>query len=131
MRGLNDYRGRLVLLNIWATWCEPCQREMPSMERLYREMGPRGLKVVAVSIDDGGAAADIREFVKEHGLTFDILHDPTGGIMQTYQMIGVPESFLISPDGLIQKKAFETNWYAEENRVLVGRLLAAAAEGTR
>ena len=123
VKGLGDYRGRLVLLNVWATWCEPCQREMPSIERLYRELGPRGLKVVAVSIDDGGAQADIREFVKEHGLTFDILHDPTGGIMRAYQMIGVPQSFLIGPDGTIQKKAFETDWYAEENRYLVARLL--------
>ena len=123
VKGLSDYRGHLVLLNVWATWCEPCQREMPSIERLYRELGPRGLKVVAVSIDDGGAQADIREFVKEHGLTFDILHDPTGGIMRDYQMIGVPQSFLIGPDGTIRKKAFETDWYAEENRSLVANLL--------
>src|SRR5579875_612990 len=51
-RSLADYRGQVVLVNIWATWCEPCRVEIPSIERLYRDFGPRGLKVVAVSVDD-------------------------------------------------------------------------------
>jgi peroxiredoxin len=74
---------------------------------------------------------DIQEFVKEHDLTFDILHDPTGRIMRSYQMIGVPESFLIGPDGVIRQQAFETNWYADESRSLVSRMLSAAPEGAR
>jgi peroxiredoxin len=120
---LSDYRGSVVLLNVWATWCDPCRREMPSIEKLYQELGPKGFRVVAVSIDDGGAAADIREFAREHGLTFDILHDPTGAIQLVYQLIGVPESFLIDQDGVIRKTAFESDWYSAENRDLVARLL--------
>ncbi len=120
---LSEYRGTVVLLNIWATWCDPCRTEIPGIERLYRELGPRGLKVVAVSIDDAGAEGDIRDFAREYGLTFDILHDPTGEIQRTYQLIGVPESFLIDRDGVIRKKAFESDWYSLENRTLVARLL--------
>jgi len=122
---LQDFPGPAVLLNVWATWCIPCQREMPSMERLYGEFGRRGLRVVAVSIDDGGAQASIREFAGEFGLTFEILHDPSGTIMRTYQMVGVPQSFLIDSDGIIRKKTFETDWYSDENRALVAQLLGA------
>jgi len=122
-RRLGDFPGEVMLLNVWATWCIPCQREMPRMQRLYREFGGHGLRVVAVSIDDGGAQASIREFADEFGLTFDILHDPMGTIMQTYQMVGVPQSFLIDSDGIIRKKTFETDWYSDENRALVAELL--------
>ena len=120
---LGDYDGSVVLLNVWATWCLPCREEMPSIERLYRELGPKGLRVVAVSVDDAGAEADIREFVRELGLTLDVLHDPTGRILQTYQMIGVPETFLIDRGGVIRKKAFAADWYSEERRALVAGLL--------
>lgn len=123
---LQDYEGSVVLLNVWATWCLPCRKEMPSIERLYQELGPRGLRVVAVSVDDGGAEADIREFVREFGLTFEVLHDPTGRILQTYQMIGVPETFLIDRDGVIRKKAFAADWYSDEHRTVVAGLLGTA-----
>lgn len=121
---LSQYRGRVVLLNIWATWCDPCRREMPSIERLYRELGPRGLAVVAVSIDDAGAERDIEAFVREYGLSFEIWHDPTGRIQQAYQLIGVPQSFVLDRRGVIRKKAFESDWSAEENRRFVAGLLA-------
>lgn len=120
---LSDYAGTVVLVNVWATWCDPCREEMPSIERLYRELEPRGFKVVAVSIDDAGAEGDIRDFAREYGLTFDIAHDPTGHIQRTYQLIGVPESFLIDRDGVIRKKAFESDWYSPRNRALVLELL--------
>src|SRR5574341_1567153 len=123
LRHLEDYGGKVILLNVWATWCDPCRAEMPSIERLYRELGPKGLQVVAVSIDDAGAEGDIRDFAREYGLTFDILHDPTGGIQRIYQLIGVPESFLIDRNGVIRKKAFQSDWYSAENRDVVVRLL--------
>ncbi|MBI2072221.1 MAG: TlpA family protein disulfide reductase [Gemmatimonadetes bacterium] len=125
---LADYDGSVVLLNVWATWCQPCREEMPSIERLFQELGPRGLRVVAVSVDDGGAEADIREFVREFGLTFDVVHDPTGRILQTYQMIGVPETFLIDRSGVIRKKAFAADWYSDENRNLVAGLIGSGEE---
>lgn len=123
---LADYQGNLVLLNVWATWCLPCREEMPSIERLHRELAPRGLKVVAVSVDDGGAEADIREFAREYDLTFEILHDPTGRILRDYQMIGVPETFVIDRGGVIRKKEFAADWYSPGNRAAVTSLLETA-----
>lgn len=125
IRTLADYRGRPVLLNIWATWCAPCRAEMPSIERLQRTYGPRGLKVVAVSIDDAGSEAGIRQFARDMGLTFEILHDSTGQIQHAYATTGVPETVIIGRDGVIRKKiAMATDWDSEPNRRLIERLLA-------
>lgn len=123
-RSLDDYRGQVVLLNIWATWCAPCREEMPSMERLYRAYGPRGLRIVAVSIDDSASTEAIRKFVRELGLTFEILHDPAGDIQRTYQTTGVPESVVIGRDGIIRKKLIgATDWNSDGNRRVIAGLL--------
>jgi len=125
-RTLADYRGQVVLVNIWATWCPPCRQEMPSMEALYRDFAPRGFKIVAVSIDDPGTEQKVRDFVKEFGLTFDVLHDGTGKIEQLYQTTGYPENFLVDAEGTIRKKAYTQDWNSETNRGLVARLLDEA-----
>src|SRR3712207_3635517 len=91
-RTLADYRGQVVLLNIWATWCAPCREEMPSIQALHETYGDKGLRVVAVSVDDPGAQDKVRAFVREFGLTFEVLHEPTGAIQKTYQTTGVPET---------------------------------------
>jgi cytochrome c biogenesis protein CcmG, thiol:disulfide interchange protein DsbE len=120
-----DYKGQVVLLNVWATWCQPCRAEMPSMDSLNRAFAPKGLKVVAVSIDDAGSERGISAFVQELGLSFEILHDVGGSIQQVYQTTGVPESVLIGRDGIIRKKiAGAINWNSDDNRALVGHLLA-------
>ncbi len=125
VRTLADYRGRPVLLNIWATWCAPCRAEMPSIERLTNSYGPKGLSVVAVSIDDPGAESAIRAFARDMGLTFEILHDSTGSIQRAYETTGVPETIIIGRDGIIRKKiASATDWDSEPNRRLIERLLA-------
>jgi len=121
---LASYKGQVVLLNIWATWCEPCKVEMPSLEQLQREMGPRGLKILAVSIDEGGPDV-VRQYARDLGLTFPILHDQSGRIKQIYQTTGVPESFVINREGRIEKKVIgATDWDAAVNKDLVRRLLA-------
>ena len=125
---LADYKGRIVLLNLWATWCEPCRAEMPSMEKLHREFGPRGLAIVAVSIDDPGAEQTIRAFAKEYGLTFEILHDPSKEIARRYQVTGYPESFIIGREGTIRRKVFAaTDWSSVENRALIRELLGSTS----
>lgn len=127
---LDDYKGDVVLLNIWATWCVPCQVEMPSLEKLHRAMGPRGLKVVAVSVDDPGPGVDqkIRDFAKQYGLTFEVLHEGTGGIEKLYQTTGVPETFVIGRDGVIRKKIIgASDWNSDGNRALIAQLLAEKA----
>ena len=122
--GLAVYRGQVVLVNIWATWCEPCRVEMPSMQRLHEELGPAGLKIVAVSIDEGGADV-VKEFRREYGLTFRILHDPSRTIERAYQTTGVPESFVLNREGVIVKKVIgAADWNSAANRDLIRRLLA-------
>ena len=131
---LSDHRGEVVLVNIWATWCPPCVEEMPSMERLYQKMGGDGFEIMAVSIDvapggfdqDGNPGGNIRAFADSLGLTFPILHNPSGSIQQLYRTTGVPESFLIGTDGILYKRvAGPTEWDAPEYGELIQRLLAA------
>jgi peroxiredoxin len=122
---LADYKGQVVLLNIWGTFCLPCRDEMPAIEKLHRAMAPQGLKVVAVSMDDPGFEEKIRAFVKEFGLTFQILYDPTGKITNDYQTTGVPETFVIAKDGVIRKKVIgASDWNSASNRALIAQLLA-------
>lgn len=121
---LDDYRGKVVLLNVWATWCEPCKVEMPSIERLHREFGPQGLAVVAVSVDDAEMDAHIREFATELGITFEILHDPTRTTSTNYQITGYPETFVIGREGTIRKQVIgAADWSSESNRALIRELL--------
>jgi thiol-disulfide isomerase/thioredoxin len=127
-KSLDAYKGDVVLINIWATWCLPCRVEMPSIEQLYRDLAPKGLKVIAVSADDPGTEKQIRDFVKQYGLTFEILHDPKGQegeVSRLYETTGYPETVIVGRDGIIRKRLIgASNWNSPENRGLVERLLA-------
>jgi cytochrome c biogenesis protein CcmG, thiol:disulfide interchange protein DsbE len=124
-KSLADYKGQVVLLNLWATWCGPCRSEMPSLERLQQELGPKGLKIVAVSVDNPGMEDAIRDFRKEFGLTFEILYAPDGKIRDDYQATGFPETFIIGRDGVIRKRVIAaTDWSAEPQKALLRQLLA-------
>lgn len=123
-RTLADYKGAVVIVNVWATWCEPCLVEMPSLEALHRRYARDGLEVVAVSVDAPGSDDQIRAFRDRLGLTFDILHD-AADIRATYQTAGVPESFVIGRDGKLRRRVFSAeNWDSESNRTLIAQLLA-------
>jgi cytochrome c biogenesis protein CcmG, thiol:disulfide interchange protein DsbE len=129
-RTLADYAGQVVLLNVWATWCAPCRVEMPSMEALHRDFAAKGLRVVAVSIDQIAGPPQIREFARELGLTFEILHDSSQAISRAYQVTGYPQSFVIGRDGTIRRKWIGAeNWNSPSNRALVAALLAPAVDG--
>ncbi len=126
---LADYRGQVVMINVWATWCLPCRVEMPSIEALHKSYGSKGLKILAVSIDDPGTDSTIRAFVKQYGLTFEVLHDPKGKISDLYDIGGYPETFIVGKDGVIRKKLMQaTDWNSPEARGLVERLLAERTE---
>jgi len=128
-KSLADYRGQVVMINVWATWCLPCRVEMPSIEALHKDYGPKGLKIVAVSIDDPGTDPGIRAFAKQYGLTFEILHDPKGQITDLYDISGYPETFIVGRDGVIRKKLMSaTDWNSPEARALVDRLLTERTE---
>lgn len=122
---LADYRGDVVLVNIWATWCGPCRVEMPSIQRLHESYGPRGLKIVAVSIDEPSQGKAIREFTSDFRLTFEVLHDRSAAIRNDYQTVGVPETFVIGRDGVIRKRwTGPADWNSAANRALIEQLLA-------
>ena len=96
---LADLRGKAVLINFWATWCEPCKAEMPDLQAIYTEYQSRGLRVLGVNLGEG--KADVAAWVKELGLTFDIVMDNGQRIASMYQIRGQPSSYLIAPDGVI------------------------------
>jgi peroxiredoxin len=122
---IEDYRGKVVLLNIWATWCPPCKIEMPSMERLHHKLAGTDFQLVAVSVDEEDSSV-VMKFVKEMGLSFQILHNRDGTIRQIYQTTGVPESFVIDRDGVIVKKVIgAADWDAPVNENLIRRMLDA------
>jgi cytochrome c biogenesis protein CcmG/thiol:disulfide interchange protein DsbE len=116
LKTLSDYRGQVVLLNIWATWCGPCKQEMPSMERVHQRLRNEGLAVVAVSIDAPGMEPAIREFVREYGLTFDVLYDRTELFRNVYRYTGVPETYIIDREGIIRRKWIgDAEWDSPSN----------------
>jgi peroxiredoxin len=100
---LSDFRGKVVFLNFWATWCAPCRDEMPSMEVLYRNFEKDGLVVLAVSIDRVTTTKDIPPFVKSMNLTFPVLLDSWGKTDKPYKRMGVPETFIIDQQGIIRE----------------------------
>lgn len=125
---LADYRGSVILLNVWATWCLPCVKEMPSMQRLHDSLRTKGLKVVAVSVD-AGSTEMVRKWTAERGLTFDILHDQSATIERIYQTTGVPESFVIDRQGVIVKKLIgAAEWDHPTQVALMRRLLGSDAD---
>jgi cytochrome c biogenesis protein CcmG, thiol:disulfide interchange protein DsbE len=99
---LASLRGQVVLLNVWATWCHPCRREMPDLQRLHRERGPAGLRVVGVSIDERGQEAEISHFLGEFGITYPIWLDPEDQVSPTFALIGVPGTYLIDRGGILR-----------------------------
>jgi len=122
-RDLQSYAGNVLLINVWATFCEPCRVEMPSMERAFDALASRGFRVAAISVDVG-KSGPVREFADDLELTFDVLHDPDGTIQQTYQTTGVPESWVVDRHGVIVKKVIGTQeWDSPANLALLNRLL--------
>ncbi len=101
---LRSLRGRPVLLNVWATWCIPCRQEMPAIEQLHVAFADSGLEVIAVSVDEAGSNADVRQFIKTYGLRFTIARDPDKRVSQKFRTLGVPETFLIDRNGRIARR---------------------------
>ena len=124
VRSLADYRGSVMILNVWATWCEPCKAEMPTLEHLYQMFGSHGLKIVAVSIDETASDDSVATYARNMGLTFDILHDPQYRIESAYQVVGYPSSYVIDRDGVIRKIWLgATDWTSPGNIALMRELL--------
>jgi len=95
---LSELKGKVVFLNFWATWCKPCEEEMPSMQRLYERYRNQGLVVLAISADTGGAA-QVAAYLKKHNLTFPVGLDPQASVASLYGVWSVPSTFIIDKRG--------------------------------
>jgi len=123
---LEDLRGRAVLLNFWATWCAPCEAEMPAMQRLNRRLEPEGLTLVAVSVDESEEA--VERFRQRLGLEFPIVWDPEREVSERYQTYKYPETLLIDREGrVVERYVGPREWDAPDYEARIRRLLGAGA----
>lgn len=97
-------KGRVVLLNVWATWCAPCRDEIPFLQQLHQTKAKDGLELVGVSIDSQGEDEKVSEFARDIGMTYTIWRDPDQRILSEYMAIGVPASYLIDRQGVLRWK---------------------------
>jgi peroxiredoxin len=115
---LKDFRGKVVLLNFWATWCEPCREEMPAMEKLYNEYKEKNFVVLAVAVKD--RKQDAVDFVKELKITYPIALDPQAQVGNLYGAWGLPATYLIGPKGEGLARGWgPAEWYGPAARKLI------------
>lgn len=123
---LASLEGDVVLLNVWATWCIPCTREMPGLEELHRRYAAEGLRVIGASVDRSSAEGQVRRFVQERDITFTILLDPDETVSARFRTIAVPETILIDRSGVIAYRWIgEFDPLADEVQNRIRTLLAA------
>jgi peroxiredoxin len=124
---LNEHRERLVIVNFWATWCEPCTLEMPTLEALWREYRQRGLMVLGVSIDRGAPRPLLEPYVARLGLSFPILLDADLAVSRAWRVQGLPATFVVRPGGdAVGMAVGAREWSSEEMRALLERYLPGA-----
>lgn len=122
---LSDLRGQAVLVNLWASWCTPCQAEMPAMQRVYEAYREQGFTILAVNATHQDSQAAAAQFAAEKGLTFPILYDLDGSVSRSYQLSALPSSFFILPDGTINEVIIGGPMAEALLRVRVEQLLEA------
>ena len=99
---LSDLRGKVVLVNFWATWCKPCKEEMPAMQASYDKLRDKGFVVLAVNeLED---TARVAEHIRTHGHTFEVVMDHNNQVANKYGVVGLPASFLIDPQGIVRER---------------------------
>jgi peroxiredoxin len=128
---LADYQGKLVVLNFWATWCTPCDVEMPTLESLWARYRQRGLVVVGVSVDRESPRSIIEPYVRGKKLTFPILLDPDMAAARAWRVTGIPATFLVKPGGEVAGVAHGAReWDSKEMTALLETLLPGASPST-
>lgn len=99
---LTGYRGEVVIINFWATWCPPCRDELPSLERLHRTMKDKGVRILAVSVDE--RYDDLELMSESFQLSMTVLHDAGKRVSRLYQTFQFPETYIIDPNGVLRSK---------------------------
>ena len=119
---IKDFRGKVVFLNFWATWCESCREEMPAMERLYKEFKGKGLEIVAVNIKE--KRPDALAFYRKFQLTYPLVLDSEGKVGELYGAFGLPVTYLIDRKGVVLARLWgSADWYSPGARNLFRALL--------
>ena len=127
---LATLRGKVVIVNFWASWCVDCRPEMPALERLHREAGSQGLAVIGVNARE--TAQTVRRYARELDLTFPLVLDPSGAINTLYGVVGVPTTFVIDRDGRAVSFAVgPRDWGGRPARTLIDTLLNDPAQRSR
>jgi peroxiredoxin len=96
-----DYKGKGVMVNFWATYCEPCKKEMPAMSEAYPKFKEKGVEMLAISLDSTELV--INNFIDDYNFTFPIAHDKNGDVMKAYDVFNIPSTFFINPDGTVER----------------------------
>lgn len=99
---LAGQRGKVVLLNIWATWCHPCRTEIPELRQIHAQYRDRGLELIGVSVDSDGTDESVRKFMADFQMTFPVWRDPAERITTRFLAVGVPATFLIDREGILR-----------------------------
>jgi len=119
---LSDYKGKLVIINFWATWCPPCRYEMPAMERAWKKLKGKGVVLLAINV--GEDENTIFEFTAKYPMTFPILLDRKGEVVKKYKVTGLPTTYIISTDGVVIYRAMGGRMW--DHPKLVNKLLKMA-----
>lgn len=121
---LKEFRGKVVLLNFWATWCPPCRKEIPSMVELYKRYKDKGLEIIGVNLDKLGKS-EVEKFSLEHKINFPVLLNPSGDVASLYGVVVLPTSIILDRDGRIKGNRISgaVDWAAETNLSMLETLL--------
>jgi peroxiredoxin len=122
MEGLADYKGKVIILNFWATWCPNCIEEMPSLQRLWEKFRVKGVEVIAVAVDR--KIDNVKSFAQRLGLTFPVLLDTDGMVRKNYEVSALPITYIIGKDGKISGRIFGgRDWAGKKSDALMEHLL--------